>query len=166
MQIQPLTEPEKNQLGYRDETGNFNWRRQYDRSETTSYDEGIIFCDDPHLTEQHHAKDLDLNNIIKRYGIKDGSIPPAALLPAGLFGDFTNSVDLREALDRSATAAEKFNKLPAQLRAQFNNDPVFMFEWVSDPANIDEAVTLGLLNKRAINMDTIKETPKPVSPST
>lgn len=164
MKIEPLTEEQKIALGVRLPNGDFNWKHQYEQ--TPPDDEGIIYCDDPHLTEQHHAKDLDLNNIIKRYGIKDGSIPPAALLPAGLFGDFTNSVDLRDALDRSAAAADKFNRLPAELRAQFNNDPVFMFEWVSNPANIDEAVTLGLLNKRAINQDTLKDTAKAVSPST
>lgn len=102
---------------------------------------------EPSLTQQHFAKDADLNTIVKRYGITDGAIPPAALNPE-YFGDFTDAVDFREHLDRVKNAEDRFNALPADLRAQFGNDMVQLHDWVMNPANAEEAVTLGLLQKQ------------------
>lgn len=124
------------------------WRRQDDEAQNELARAATrITFDDPSLTQQHHAKDADLNTIVKRYGITDGAIPPMALNPE-YFGDFTDAVDFREHLDRVRDALERFNALPANLRSQFNNDPVQLHDWVLNPLNADEAVALGLLQKQ------------------
>lgn len=102
----------------------------------------------PSLTQQHFAKDADLNTIAKRYGITDGAIPPAALDPQ-YFGDYTDTADFREHLDRIRNATDRFNMLPADLRAQFGNSMINLHNWVMDPNNAEEAVTYGLLQKRS-----------------
>lgn len=124
-----------------------NWRRQDDEPrdaiERAATD---IFCEDPSLTQQHFARDADLNTIIKRYGITDGAIPPAALDPK-YFGDFTDAADFREHLDRVRNAQDRFDALPADIRAAFSNDPVLLHEFVSDPNNVEESIAMGLLKR-------------------
>lgn len=161
--LQPLTEAEK-ELYLDTITAQpqgdtrFVWRHQYDEQRDAIERELTkIRCDDPSKTEQHHAHDLNLNNIIQRYGIKDGSIPPAAVYPEDYFGDFTSEIDFRTALDRINDATDRFNRLPADLRARFNNDPVTMYNWVIDAQNVEEAVSLGLLNKSKIIQATLPE---------
>lgn len=126
------------------------WRRQDDaiEDEIARANTRITF-DDPSKTQQHFAKDADLNTIAKRYGITDGAIPPMALNPE-YFGDFTDAGDFRDHLDRVKDALDRFNALPANLRSQFNNDPVQLHDWVMDPTNTDEAVTMGLLQKQSV----------------
>lgn len=123
----------------------FPAQQQYDDEvrETVRADT-IIFFDDASLTHQSFAKDADLNTIVKRYGITDGAFPPAALDPR-YFGDFTDAVDFREHLDRVRNATDRFNALPANIRAQFNNDPVELHDFVMNPANVNESVKMGLL---------------------
>lgn len=127
------------------------WRTQNDSDEENEYYGALAGTvnDQPSLTQQHFAKDADLNTIVKRFGIKDGAIPPAAS-DHRYYGDFSDAFDFRDALDRTRDAVSKFNALPADLRAEFGNDPVFLHEWVSDPANTKEAVRLGLLSKAAL----------------
>lgn len=124
------------------------WRRQDDELDNELARQATrITFDDPSKTQQHFARDADLNNIVKRYGITDGAIPPMALNPE-YFGDFTDTVDFREHLDRVRDALDRFNQLPAGIRSQFNNDPVELHDWVMNPDNAEEAVTLGLLQKQ------------------
>lgn len=122
-----------------------NWRHQYDPFIDEQWgDVTKTINAQESLTNQHFAKDADLNNIIKRYGISDGAVPPVALDPA-FFGDFTDAPDFRQALDNTREALEHFNALPADLRTRFRNDPVELWTFVTNPANAEEAVKLGLL---------------------
>lgn len=137
----------------------FTWRHQYDDdADQLERQATAISCLDPSLTQQHFVKDADLNTIVKRYGITDGAFPPAALDPR-YFGDFTDEADFREHLDRVRNATDRFNALPADLRATFGNDPVLLHEWVSDPANVDEAVQMGLLHKHTTTPKIQEKTP-------
>lgn len=129
---------------------NIQWRTGYDdEQEETARANTRVSFPEPSLTQQHFAKDADLNTIVKRYGITDGSFPPMALDPR-YFGDFTDAVDFKEHLDRVRNAEDRFNALPADLRAAFGNNMIQLHNWVSDPANAEEAVTLGLLQKQSV----------------
>lgn len=143
----------------------FDWRHQYDDERDAFEREltDISFVDSPSLTQQHFAKDADLNTVLKRYGISDGQIPPAAA-DGRYYGDFSDVFTFREALDRTRDAVAKFNALPAALRAEFNNDPVFLHDWVMDPKNADEAVALGLLQKKTVTQPLPSEPVPAVAP--
>lgn len=125
----------------------FHWRHQYDEAadliERRKTDIGDL---GPSMTQQHFAKDADLNEIVKRFGIKDGSLPVVPTDPR-FYGDFTGVPDFRQALDATLDAANRFNALPAPLRNRFANDPILLWDFVNNPANFDEAIKLGLLKK-------------------
>lgn len=129
----------------------FNWRHQYDEErDEAEGDIAITYFDDPSLTQQHFAKDADINEIMRRFGVKDGSLLPAydkSVMDPRYFGDFSDAFDFREAWDNVRDAEHRFMQLPADLRNRFANDPVQLYQWVSDPRNLDEAVKLGLLTK-------------------
>lgn len=124
-----------------------DWRHQYDE-DRDAYEQALtdITPVGPTLTQAHFAKDADINDIMKRFGVKDGSIPPMAIDPR-YFGDFTDAPDFRQALDNIRDAQQRFALLPADVRARFNNDPVQLFQFVENPLNEDESVRLGLLQK-------------------
>lgn len=138
------------------------WRVQYDEEA----DQRVRLATRTHnvhpsLTQQHHAESADLNIIVARFGLKDVAVPPAAMDPS-YFGDFASVPDFREALDTTREAAERFNALPASIRSRFNNDPVELFAFVTDQANAEESVRLGLLTKA--NLPPIVADPVPVTP--
>ena len=132
-------------------TSMFKWRHQYN-IESDEY-EGALAAIEPEgesLTIQG-APDADINVLMARMGVKDGSILPATLgvTDPRYYGDFTNEPDLRTALDIVRNAEEHFMALPATLRNKFDNDPWKLHRWVHVEANIDEAVKLGLLKQAA-----------------
>jgi len=139
------------------------WRHQYDEQrdavERAATD---ITCMDESRTIQD-APDSDINELMRRFGVKDGSILPGQLgnYDPALYGDFTDVPDLRTALDRTHNAEEAFMMLPAKLRAEFNNNPWQLAEWIHQEGNIDRAVELGLLQKREPAPETPKPTPQP-----
>lgn len=138
----------------------FIWRNQYDWSRDKLVRAATnIRCEEgSSMTMQSFKDDADINLIMARFGVTDGAIPPAAIDPK-YFGDFTEAVDFRTALDNTREAAERFNQLPANIRAKFENDPYQLWTWVNDQANAEEAVTLGLLAKTP-EPPAPKETPK------
>lgn len=125
----------------------FLWRHQYDDDRDEYERLGTdVLCRDESLTQQHFAQDADINVLVRRFGITDGAVPPAVMDPR-YFGDFSDAVDFRTALDRTRDAVERFDALPAELRKRFGNDPVSLYEFVCDQNNAEEAVSLGLLKK-------------------
>lgn len=145
----------------------FTWRHQYDtlRDAEERAATDIDMSEEVSMTKQSFAKQVDLNTIAARFNITDGAIPPQAGDPR-YFGDFTDSVDLQTALNRVQEATRAFNALPAGLRAQFDNDPVLLHAWVSDPENLEEAVKLGLLRKPVAEIPTTEPGPKAPDPKT
>lgn len=143
----------------------FEYRHQYDDRadalERAATD--IDFTGEESLTQQQFAEDADLNKVLARWGITDGSaLPPAAIDPS-YYGDFSSTIDYRQALDRIRDAKEKFEQLPAKLRKRFNNNPADLWEFVDNPDNVDEAIELGLLH-RSIVEPPIKTAPTPATP--
>lgn len=130
-------------------TPRFKYRTQYDLdSEQLAGDAAATVFEDASLTNQSFTADVDLNVMVRRFGIGDGAIPPA--LVSDQIVDLSEApLDLKDAFDRVQTATTLFGQLPAALRGRFNNDPASLLTFVSDPRNAEEAVTLGLLQKTA-----------------
>lgn len=135
------------------------WRKQYDpKRDEIARENTVIQHMDESLTIQD-APDSDINVLMERFGIKDGSQIPAnmGVIDPRFYGDFSDIPDLREALDRTAEAKFQFMRLPAKLRSKFNNDPLELYDWVNKPENIDEAVEIGLLHREARKLPDNKD---------
>lgn len=112
----------------------------------------------PTLTHQGPKADADINRIVARYGIDKIPVPPQVMDPS-YYGE-TDFPDLSTALHATRNAQERFRALPAALRQRFSNDPGELWDFVSNPANLDEAVALGLLRR-----SQAPETPSGTAPA-
>lgn len=102
--------------------------------------------DGPGRTRQGHKDECDLNVIMKRYE-RTGALDPR-LVREGRFGD-VSAVDYQEAMFTVASARSAFASLPARVRDRFGNDPGQLVAFCDNPANYDEAVSLGLIEPPA-----------------
>lgn len=72
------------------------------------------------LVQQHFKDEVDVNAIVRRFGL----VPQ---LPAwnrqGVYGDFTGVTDFDSAVERIRSTEEAFMRLPAEVRDKFANDP-------------------------------------------
>ncbi|QXP45064.1 internal scaffolding protein [Microvirus mar38] len=129
----------------------------------------------PSAVHPEFAFECDINNLVETRVNKDGkqfsvmtgvgsSLPPNPDSPK--YGDFTGytSSNLTESMNVVARARAQFEMLPSNLRARFENDPRKLVDFVNDSNNYDEALRLGLVNKRP---ELVKDvaTLQPVSPS-
>lgn len=103
----------------------------------------------PSRTLQGPAAEADINNIIRTYGSPAMFPVPPQVADPRYYGDMTDVPDLQTALERIRDAAARFERLPATLRAKFNNSPADLYDFVHDPRNAKEAVSLGLLKEKA-----------------
>lgn len=70
--------------------------------------------------QQHFAEEVDINTIMRRYGVtRELPLGPAT----GIYGDFTGIADYADAVERVRGAQERFMALPADVRERFDNDP-------------------------------------------
>lgn len=123
------------------------WRNQWDEKAdaveraTTEID----FTGDPGKTIQEPTEDADINVLVKRFGIVDGSQLPRWADPKALYGDVSEfPQDPTEVANIMRDAEVRFLTLPADIRERFNN-PGRLYKWLEDSKNDDEAVRIGLL---------------------
>lgn len=116
----------------------------------------------PSLTKQSMKAECDINNILARYA-KSGLLTHlAGGTPQWL--DVSEVSDYREAIERVRSADEWFAKLPAKMRATFENDPAAFLDFASDPSNDVKMEELGLAvrppkPKPAVNPNAPPEQP-------
>lgn len=113
----------------------------------------------PSYTVQSDAADADINNIVERFGLT-GRLPTGLRMPE--YGDFDLPAgDYYSALLAVKEADALFMQLPAELRAQFQNDPGQFVAFATDPANVDELRSMGLLDTPPVQF---VEAPAPTAP--
>lgn len=112
----------------------------YDRDEVSR--ETSLTCLDESLAVQAAAEEADINTIVRRFGLT-GELPDQVAIPRS--GDFTNIPDFHTAMNLVRQGQEEFLKVPAEIRARFNNDPQRFMDFLDDDSNRDEAKKLGLL---------------------
>lgn len=84
-------------------------------SEMTSID-----VSGPSPVQQHLRDEVDINTIVRRYGIT-GEMPFGNA--GGVYGDFTGISDYEGALEMVERAQAGFMTLPPEIRERFQNDP-------------------------------------------
>jgi len=96
----------------------------------------------PSKAKQSFRDEADINNIMKKY-IQTGILPVGERKPQ--YGDFYNVEQYQDTLQKIVDCNNDFEKLPSELRELFENDPENLIRFLSDPANEDEAIELGLI---------------------
>lgn len=100
-----------------------------------------LACNDPSLALQSQADEADINTIVRRFGLT-GAMPTDVRAP--MFGDFTEVHDYKSALIALREAEASFMRMPAEVRARFQNDPQRFVEFCSDEKNGEEMLKMGL----------------------
>lgn len=122
---------------------------------------------EPSRTKQSFKKECDVNQIMKRFKkINAGTeyLDQYTQVVGGQFGDFSSVPDYRTALEQVHYAEGIFDALPAQVRKRFSNDTAEFLDFVANPANKDELVSMGLVApKPAKYMDTPEEVITPTT---
>lgn len=102
----------------------------------------------PSLTRQEFKEECDLAITLKKFGkTVEGqrALRNAQGFAEGLkFGDVSSVPDFRAARDAVNAANASFMALPPLVRRRFENDPAQFLDFMSNPANQDEARALGL----------------------
>lgn len=111
----------------------------YNRDEA-SRDSGL-FCEaESSMTQQSFKEECDINTIVRNFGLT-GEMPSTLKTP--MQGDFTEVTDFQSAMNLLLDAEAAFMQIPADVRAQFKNDPQEFLDFVSDPANLEKAKEMG-----------------------
>lgn len=119
------------------------FRNAYEREQH----KGVLFKE-PTMAQQQFKDECDVNVIIDRY-TKTGVVPEELVnASAGVYGDFSGVGDYMDMQNRLIAARESFDLLPSKVRSRFNDDPAELIAFVSDGNNYEEAVKLGIVNKR------------------
>lgn len=126
-----------------------NWKRIRPPSKTLS-------CG-PGRARPEFQDECDVNQILRKFQ-KTGLVSHLAK-GQPQYGDFTNVTSYADAVSQVREAEAAFLELPANIRRRFENNPTALVEFMNDAANLDEAIELGLVTKRAKPAETATETP-------
>lgn len=114
-------------------------RYNYDTN-VASNDSGLA-CTDPTRTQQQFREEVDINTIVRNFGVT-GELPQMERIP--LNADFYDLTDYQGALHALMQADEAFMTLPSGIRKRFDNDPAAFVAFASDPGNAAEIKAMGL----------------------
>lgn len=117
----------------------------------------VTVNNDQSLADASQQEECEVNNIMDKY-LKTGQVTHLQSLH-GQFADVSEIPDLHTALTQVTQAQTTFNLLPAELRERFENSPVKMIAFLSDPRNDQEAISLNL---KTPNTQTPAPVPEPV----
>nr|WAE43875.1 MAG: internal scaffolding protein [Microviridae sp.] len=123
-----------------------------------------LVCKDPSRTKQSFKKECDINLIMKKYKkvMSSNYLDSYNSVVGGQFGDFSNIIDYRTALDTVGRAESIFMGLPAVVRSQFGNDTAVFLDFVNNPANAHRLAELGLVPTTPAVKPPVEEKAKPV----
>lgn len=115
-----------------------------------------FFDSEPSRTKQSFKEECDVNNMIRKFNKVTGVdlLKDYHQALGGKYGDFTDVVDYRTALERIDRAEQAFMALPAVLRKKFDNDPAKFVDFATDPNNMDQMVEMGLATKSKVDQET------------
>jgi phage internal scaffolding protein len=101
---------------------------------------------EPTKTDPQFKDSCDVNMILKKY--QTTGVFTHATSKQGQYADLTNITNYQDMLHQVMYANEAFNLLPSSIRTRFGNDPATLLTFIQDPNNYEEALKLGLVNKR------------------
>lgn len=140
----------------------FNKRYSWKKSRMT-------FDPNKNLAHTEFKRECDINNIVEQY-VTTGTLPntgrKAFVKRYPMFGDFSVGNDFQTAQNTLKAHENAFMELPSRLRERFRNDPQNLIHFLANPANFEEAVKLGLMEKEAVKLDPVIEpVSTPITPT-
>lgn len=86
------------------------------------------------MTEQHHAKKLDVNYLVNKY------VPGQS---KGIEFDIEDVIEIpgmtyHEAMNKIVSAQQKFEQLPSEIRSMYNHDPMRFMDQLQMEGGIEE----------------------------
>lgn len=120
-----------------------------------------------HRTKQQFKDECDINRIVQMYpdiNSDDYANRVRSLVNSqpDLFGEYDSAMDYSKAVQIVDTARSQFETLPSVLRERFSQDPFEFLNYINNPDNKQEAISLGLLKQEipSTNIDVVSpETP-------
>lgn len=112
-------------------------------------------------TQQNFLEETDINTIVNSF-LKTGQMPENLKLPQYI--DYEGVFDFQSAMNTMMEAEESFMSMPAQVRAQFDNDPQRFLEFCSNESNRPELEKLGLLRPKPV-VESPPASPPPAKPA-
>lgn len=95
------------------------------------------------FVEQSHAKETEINNIVKTHGVSRLALTREA--QTLVFDDVTTN-DFQEAMNLIKRGNDVFQQLSSKERAEFNNSPEQYLDYVHNPENREELINRGWMN--------------------
>jgi phage internal scaffolding protein len=99
-------------------------------------------CLEPTMTQQQFKDECDINVLAERFGLT-GVMPLNPNTPS--YGDFGEVFDFQTAMNSIVATKANFMQLTASVRKRFSNDPQELLVFMENPANRQEAISLGLI---------------------
>lgn len=96
-------------------------------------------------TRQEFTKECDINHIIAKH-LKMGQA--IEVDTNANYTDVSNIPAYEEMLTKVIVAKQSFNRLDNKVREKFHNNPNELMDFLKNKDNYDEAVKLGLVNKK------------------
>lgn len=116
--------------------------KAYDDTATVRSEAYSLVCETPSCTHQSFVEECDILNILSSHDalsmIEAAAHRPKQYLDCSIISDY------HAALNQVISANDAFNELPSHVRARFKNDPGAFVDFFNDPANLEEAISLGL----------------------
>lgn len=103
-----------------------------------------LICPEETKAQQQYLEESKIKNMFKKYGMT-GMMSLNKIDP--MFDDVSEISSYQEAQIKIAKANSQFEMLPAKIRAEFNNDPAQMLDFLQKSENKEKAIELGLISK-------------------
>lgn len=115
--------------------------------------------------KQSFVDECNINNILKQYSVTGQIKHISAKAQQGAYLDLPDDLDFQASLQIVKDGEAAFASLPSKTRDRFKNDPAEFLMFMADPANLDEAVKLGLATKPVVEAPQEPQAPStPLAP--
>lgn len=122
-------------------------RNPYNYDPNEAGDESGLHTGNEGGAKQSFKEEVDINTIVKRFGL-GYEMPEPQYLPG--IQDFTNITDFHQAMNLIAQAKEQFEEFPAHIRERFKNNAADWADFCLDEKNRGELAEMGLLTPAAL----------------
>ena len=116
------------------------------RKPSDSVSVSVSFPDFSPVTKQEFKNECDINFMMGKY-LATGQVP-VINQRSPQYLDVSTVPDFAGAMAIVQEATSLFNDLPSALRTRFGHNPQAFLDYVSNPSNIDEMRSLGLLKSQ------------------